>query len=114
MSDNILDKLTSRAKVIVYKPEVGYDDRNTLCGEPMQSDMDEDGNPRQFFVIPAHQADYINKAFMSYIVTEPFIPGVDDVNQLAVAEKEFACQVEGCGKVFKSQQSLASHMRTHA
>ncbi len=108
---NVMDKLAARARVRVAKPAPGSDDRSNLCGEPMQKGFDKDGNEQHFFEIPAHQADYINKAFRKYIVSEPFIPGMDDVDDLKVLDKEFACTVEGCGKVFKREQDLKAHMK---
>lgn len=110
---NVMDKLASRARVRVYKPAPGSEDRSTLCGEPMQRDMGPDGGERHFFEVPAHQADYINSAFRKYTVSEPFLPGVDDTALLATLDKpeEFACAVEGCGKTFKREQDLKTHMK---
>ena len=113
MSDNIMDKLAARARVKVIKPEPGSDDRTSLCGEPLEKGFDAEGNVEHFFTIPASQADYINSAFIHYKVTEPFIPGVDDATTLPVLDKEFACQVEGCGKSFKTLQALTAHGRAH-
>lgn len=113
---NVMNKLASRARVRVYKPAPGSDDRASLCGEPMQKDIGPDGSTRHFFEIPAHQADYVNAAFRKYKVSEPFLPGVDDGAMQALLDKpeptaEFICQVEGCGKVFKREQDLKAHMK---
>jgi len=82
----------------------------------MQKDLDQDGKERHFFVIPAHQADYINSAFRKYKVSEPYLPGVDNEALLGTLDKpepvtEFACQEEGCGKTFKREQDLKAHMK---
>jgi hypothetical protein len=111
MAKNIMDALASRARVRVYKPAPNSDDRSSLCGEPLQKDFDKDGNERHFFEVPAHQGDYLNSAFRKYSVSEPFIPGVDSADDLKTLDKEFACQVEGCGKVFKRAQDLSAHMK---
>lgn len=111
---NVMDKLASRARVRVYKPSPGSDDRTKLCGEPLQKDMDQEGKERHFFEVPAHQADYLNSAFRKYTVSEPFFPGVDNTELLGSMEKpaaEFTCTVEGCGKVFKREQDLKTHMK---
>lgn len=52
--DDQLKAITGRAKVRVYKPIDNPDDRNSLCGAPVQ--RDEEGN--QYFDIPAHAANY--------------------------------------------------------
>lgn len=119
MSNNIMDKLASRARVRVIKPSPGSDDRSKLCGEPLQKGFDEGGNVIEFFEIPAHQADYVNKAFRKYRVTEPFIPGVDEADMNKVLDKppvegEFKCPVEGCGKTFATERALNGHKSAHA
>jgi len=111
-----MDKLAARARVRVYKPAPGSDDRTALCGEKMQRDLGPDGRERHFFEVPAHQADYINSAFRKYTVSEPFLPGVDDTTLLAAMDKpeptsEFTCMVDGCGKTFKREQDLKAHMK---
>lgn len=67
MAKNITDDFLSKVKVRVDKKQP--DDRTSLCGEPVQTD--EEG--RQFFIIPAHQADYIKDTFSYYEVGEQFI-----------------------------------------
>ncbi|GEM_PF-3213508 len=64
----IAESVLSKVKVRFYKKT--EDDRTSLCGEPMQ--IDEKG--REFFEIPAHQADYISKVFPHYEMGEEFIP----------------------------------------
>ena len=115
---NVMDKLAARARVRVYKPGPGSDDRASLCGEPMQKDLDQDGKERHFFVIPAHQADYINSAFRKYTVSEPYLPGVDNEALLGTLDKpeitgDFTCPVEGCGKTFTTERALNGHKSAH-
>ena len=85
------DKMMERFKVKVIKTDP--DDRISLCGEKLQV---EDG--KHFFIIPGHQADYINRMFPSYQVTEPFIPGVDLEAALAIQEKPAPEETEEEGK----------------
>lgn len=113
MAKNIMEQLASRARVRVYKPTPGSDDRRSLCGEELQKGTDTDGNEAHFFVIPASQADYINQAFSEYRVSEPFIPGADDPDAAKLIDKEFICQEEGCGKSFKTAQALQGHKSVH-
>lgn len=77
----VQEKMIERFKVKVIKDE--NDDRNSLCGEPLQKD--EFGT--HYFIIPGHQADYINRIFPNYQVSEPFIPGVDIESALSMQEK---------------------------
>ena len=60
----------SRIKVKVVKKE--RDDRTLLCGEEMQEKKNSRGKMEQFFIIPAHQGEYIKKTFPMYIVSEEF------------------------------------------
>lgn len=83
---NIQDKMNERFRVRVFKPQPGFDDRHKLCGEKMQKDI-KDGQERHFFEIPAHLADYVNQSFRHYRVSDPFIPGVDDVALVGLMEK---------------------------
>ena len=76
------EKMMDRFKVKVFKAEP--DDRLSLCGEEIQIDKE---TGKHFFVIPGHQADYINRCFPSYQVTEPYIPGVDLESALAIQGK---------------------------
>ena len=113
---SIMDKLASRARVRVYKASPGADDRKQLCGENMQKGLDADGVMQHFFEIPAHQADYINKAFRHYRVSEPFIPGADDAALAKMLDKPpidgvFTCGT--CGKSFDSERALNGHMSSH-
>lgn len=85
---NIQDKMMERFKVKVVKTVP--DDRNALCGEKVQIDTDE----TQYFIIPGHQADYINRAFPHYKVSDPFIPGVDLESALEFQEKPKADEEE--------------------
>lgn len=118
MAGNIMDKLANRARVRVYKPYPNSDDRKKLEGEPLQKGVGPDGKEVHFFEIVAHRAQYINEAFRKYRVSEPFIPGVDNPDDLSVMEKpepegEYPCPVEGCGKSFKTLQALTAHSRAH-
>ena len=82
-----IDKLVDRFKVKVYR--LDDDSRTKLCGEPLtrmgskEHDGDEGGD---YFIIPAHQADYINSMFPKYQISEPYIPGVD-TEKLIIKEK---------------------------
>lgn len=80
----VQDKMMERFKVKVIANDVNG--RNSLCGEPIQKG--EDGT--LFFIIPGHQADYVNKCFPNYKVSEPFIPGVDIESALSFQEKPVA------------------------
>lgn len=66
------DQLLARVKVKVTKVEL--DDRMSLCGEPLQKDKD---TGEHFFIIPGHQADYVNVIFPSYEVSDEFETGSD-------------------------------------
>jgi hypothetical protein len=85
----VQDKMIERFKVKVIK--TSPDDRSSLCGEPMQKDADG----TQYFLIPGHQADYINRMFPNYQVSEPFIPGVDLESALEMQEKPEPEQAQG-------------------
>lgn len=116
--NNIMEKLANRARVRVYKPFPGSDDRRKLEGQPMQKGQDANGKEVHFFVIGAHRAQYINEAFRKYRVSEPYIEGVDDPDKVANLEKpepegDFPCPEPGCGRVFKSLQALTAHSRAH-
>ena len=60
----------NRIKVKVVKQ--GPDDRTTLCGEPMQEKKNTKGKMEQFFIIPAHQGEYIKRSFPMYDVSKEF------------------------------------------
>lgn len=64
---SLTDEMLGKIKVKVYKKVP--DDRTSLCGEPVQ--VDDKG---EYFVIPAHQAEYIKQIFKQYEVGEEFIP----------------------------------------
>lgn len=64
-----LAEIANRTKVRVYKPADNPDDRVSLAGAPVQ--RDEDG--RQFFEIPAHQAEYQAALHPHYEVGEAFV-----------------------------------------
>ena len=76
------EKMMDRFKVKVFK--TAPDDRLSLCGEKLQIDP---ATGKHYFVIPGHQADYINRCFPSYQVSEPYIPGVDLESALKLQEK---------------------------
>lgn len=56
LTDRILNKL--RVKVV----KLVADDRNSLCGEPVKTDKEG----RQYFNIPAHQAQYVSDLFKGF------------------------------------------------
>lgn len=70
---NLAQKMLSTLKVKVYKKM--HDDRTLLCGEPMQTNKKGD-----FFVIPAHMADYVKAVFQQYEVTEEFVEEKPDIS----------------------------------
>jgi len=72
--------LNDLAKVRVSKPEP--DNLKMMCGEPLQ--IDEKGN--EYFVIPAHQAEYVSKIFSRYQVSDEFLP--DDVVETMQGKKQ--------------------------
>jgi hypothetical protein len=59
-----LADVSNRTKVRIYKPADNPDDRVSLAGAPVQ--RDEEG--RQFFLVPAHQAEYQAKLHPHYEV----------------------------------------------
>jgi hypothetical protein len=61
--------MTNKMKVRVYKPADNPDDRVSLCGCMVQREKDG----RQFFDIPAHQADYQSKLHPHYIYGDAFM-----------------------------------------
>lgn len=62
---SLRDKFDSLIKVRINVPDT--DTRNFLCGSPVQSDAEG-----RFFVVPAHQADYIGTMFPGYEVGEEY------------------------------------------
>lgn len=64
-----INAISNKTKVRFYKPLDNQDDRVSLAGEPVQ--RDEDG--RQFFAIPAHQAEYQTKLHPHYEAGEVFV-----------------------------------------
>lgn len=72
MAKTLTEKMLSKVKVKVYKRIP--DDRTLLCGEPVQTDK-----RGEFFVIPAHMADYVRAVFKQYDVDEEFI--ADDIKR---------------------------------
>lgn len=112
MAENIMEKLANRARVRVYKPFPGSDDRSSLEGELLQKENVGTPEERHFFEVGAHRADYINGAFRKYTVSEPFIPGVDNPDEVANLEKKpFACDYPGCDKSFGREQDLKAHKK---
>lgn len=69
--DAQLNALANRMKIKAFKPADNPDDRLTLCGEPVM--RDDEG--RQYFIIPAHAADYQSKLHPHYEFGEPYIDG---------------------------------------
>lgn len=65
---SLIEDFKSQVKVKVTKRD--SDGRVLLCGEPVQTD--EDG--KQFFIIPAHQAEYIKATCIGWDVSEEFVP----------------------------------------
>ena len=108
----VQDKMMERFKVKVIKSV--DDGRNAICGEPIEPD----GEGNQVAIIPGHQADYINKSFPAYKVSDPYIPGVDLESTLAIQPKPEADEIEDftcpeCGKVCANAAGLAAHQRSH-
>lgn len=60
--------VNARMKVYAYKNEENPDGRETLCGEARQ--FDENG--REFFIVPAHQKEYLKQILPSYEYSEEF------------------------------------------
>jgi hypothetical protein len=87
------EKMIDRFRVKVIKTTP--DDRLSLCGEKLKVDPE---TGKHYFIIPGHQADYINRCFPSYQVSEPFIPGVDLESALAIQEKPVPETLEEEGK----------------
>ena len=63
------EKYLGSLRVMVTKPVP--DSRNSLCGEPRQTD----GEGNEFFIIPAHQAAYQKAIHPQYEFGEEFVPG---------------------------------------
>jgi len=68
--DKFVNDIVNRGRVKVTKPANNSDDRISLCGSPIQR---EDGE--EFFIIPAHQAEYQSKLHPHYKFGEPFMEG---------------------------------------
>lgn len=65
-----INAIANRTKVKIYKPVDNTDDRVSLAGEKVQLD----GDGRQFFVIPAHQAEYQTQLHPHYeIIGDAFV-----------------------------------------
>lgn len=65
-----INAISNRTKVRVFKPEGNPDDRVSLCGNPVQRDSEG----RQFFEIPAHQAEYQVSLHPHYtVIGEAFV-----------------------------------------
>lgn len=86
MSQTIQDQMNERFRVRVYKPFPHSDDRHSLEGERMKKEV-VDGEERHYFEISGARADYINRMFRHYKVSEPFIPGVDNTELLKITDK---------------------------
>jgi hypothetical protein len=67
---SLIEDFKKQVKVKVVKSE--NDGRVLLCGEPVQ--VGDDG--KEFFVIPAHQAEYVKTTCPGWIVGEEFMPEV--------------------------------------
>lgn len=79
-NQSISEKFTSSLKVKVTKNE--SDSRNSLCGGKMQ--VDDEGN--EYFIIPAHQAEYQSKIHPHYTFGPEFVP--DDASTGASKEEK--------------------------
>lgn len=66
----LIDDFKKQVKVKVTKNE--NDARVLLCGEAMQTG--DDG--KEFFIIPAHQAEYIKTTCPGWDVSDEFVPEV--------------------------------------
>jgi hypothetical protein len=62
------DMVNARIKCRAYKDADNPDGRESLCGEPRQ--IDEDG--REFFEVPGHQREYLQKLLPSYEFSEEY------------------------------------------
>jgi hypothetical protein len=64
-----IKQIANKTKVRVYKPTDNPDDRVSLAGAPVQRDK----QGKQFFDIPAHQAEYQSKLHPHYTFGDAFI-----------------------------------------
>lgn len=89
MSDPIMQKMLNRFRLKITKLE--EDGRKSFRGEefinPRNPDHDGteiDGVKVSYVVVPAHEPEYLKNICksMKYRVSEPFIPGVDEVAEV--------------------------------
>ena len=90
MADATMQKMMERFKLKVTKTEA--DARTSLRGEvfiqPKDGNHDgtcnEDGAKMAYCIIPAFDPEYIKNFCKNskYIVSEPFIPGLDEVDKV--------------------------------
>lgn len=93
---NIMDKITERFRVKVYKNRA--DDRTSLCGEKIihpGTPLHDGDTKGAYFVIPANHADFINTTYRHYSISEPYIPGIDDAKNLPKQAKPEPVKVNG-------------------
>lgn len=69
------EDISARVKVKVSKPEP--DALRSLYGEPVIVDE----NDQEYFIVPAHKAQYTREVFPKYIVSEEFLPD-SEINKL--------------------------------
>lgn len=80
---SIEDMISAKIKCKAYKNQENPDGRESLCGEPLQTDE----NGREFFEIPGHQRDYLRKLFPSYEFSESYEIGSKPKKPAAVIGK---------------------------
>lgn len=80
------------AKMKVKVTKKVKDDRKSLCGEPLiQKDDDDPG----YFLIPAHQGDYIKDLFGHVYDVSPAMPAEDPKPAAKVVKKNAVQEKEG-------------------
>lgn len=111
MAKNAMDQMLDRFKIKIIKKEA--DSRTSICGEPFisPSNPDHDGTmiedrKASYCVIPAAWADYYKELYANsnYVVSVPFIPGVDDKPNIQTAPEATEGTTNGPGRPRKAPQ----------
>lgn len=89
----LIDQISSSVKVKITKPEP--DALRSLFGEPVKTD--EDG--REFFLVPAHTAQYARETFPKYSISDEFLPD-EEIGKL----KEKSDENKKAGPSFNKQK----------
>jgi hypothetical protein len=84
----LAEKLANLVKVKVIKRR--EDTRTSLYGEPVQRDADGS----EYFIIPAHMAEYTKQVHVGYEVGEEFIPEDVDKDTLTKIQKDAVKEVQ--------------------